>query len=69
MKTTELQKIYAASTNQVVVKQRWSQGSQTGVSDLGMSALAQMLQGKKLIIEDKNLGDDAVDAVNVTPLG
>ena len=66
MKTTELQKIYTASTNQVAVKQRWSQGSQTGVADLGMSALAQMLQGKQLIVEDKNPGDDAVD---VTPLG
>jgi DNA-binding MarR family transcriptional regulator len=69
MKTTELQKIYTASTNQVAVKQRWSQGSQTGVSDLGMSALAQILQGKKLIIEDKNPGDDVVDVVDVTPLG
>jgi hypothetical protein len=31
-----------------------------------MSALAQMLQGKKLTIEDKSPGDDAVD---VSPLG
>jgi hypothetical protein len=65
MKTTELQKIYTASTSQVAVKQRWSQGHQTGGSDFGMSALAQMLQGKKLTIEDTRPGDDAVD---VTPV-
>jgi hypothetical protein len=66
MKTTELQRIYTASTSQVAVKQRWSQGSQTGASDLGMSALAQMLQGKKLTIEDKSPGDEAIE---VTPVG
>jgi hypothetical protein len=41
-------------------------GSQTGASDLGMSALAQMLQGKKLTIEDKSPGDEAIE---VTPAG
>jgi hypothetical protein len=66
MKTTELQKIFTASTSQVAVEQRWSQGSHFGGSDFGMSALAQMLQGKKLTIEDKSPGDDAVD---VSPLG
>jgi hypothetical protein len=66
MKTTELQKIYTASTSQVAVKQRWSQGSQVGSSDFGMCALAQMPIGKKLTIEDKSPGDDAVD---VTPVG
>ena len=66
MKTTELQKIFTAATSQAAVKQRWSQGSHVGGSDLGMSALAQMLQGKKLTIEDKSPGDDAVD---VTPCG
>jgi hypothetical protein len=66
MKTTELQKIYTASTGQVAVKQRWSPGSPTGASDLGMSALAQMLQGKKLTIEDKSPGDEAIE---VTPAG
>ena len=64
MKVAELQKIYTAATNQVAVKQRWSHGSRPGGSDLGMSAIAQLLQGKKLTIEDKSPGDDAVD---VTP--
>jgi len=64
MKATELTKIYTGSTNQVAAKQRWSHGSQAGGSDLGMSALAQLLQGKKLTIEDKSPVDDAVD---VTP--
>jgi hypothetical protein len=65
MKTSELQKIYTASTSQVAVKQRWSQGSHVGGSDFGMSALAQMLIGKRITVEDKRPCDDAVD---VTPV-
>jgi hypothetical protein len=54
MKTTELQKIYTASRSRVAAKQRWSQGSSGDGSDFGMSALAQILQGKKLTIENKS---------------
>ena len=64
MKTTELTKIYTGSTDQMAAKQHWSHRSQAGGSDLGMSALAQLLQGKKIAIEDKSPVDDAVD---VTP--
>jgi hypothetical protein len=66
MKTIDLTKIYTGATNQVAAKQRWSQPGHPGGSDLGMTAIAQLLQGKKLTIEDKSPGDDAVD---VTPRG
>ena len=61
MKTTELQKIYSASTNQVAVKQRWSQGSQIGPNDQGMSALAQMLVGHKLTLEPIDPAEQAIE--------
>jgi len=64
MKVAELQRIYTAATYQVAVKQRWSHGSRPGGSDLGMSALAQLLQGKKLTIEDRDPTENVVD---VTP--
>ena len=64
MKTGDLTKIYTGATNQVAAKQRWSHGSRPGGSDLGMSALAQLLQGKKLTIEDRDPTENAVD---VTP--
>ncbi len=66
MKTTELQKIYTASTNQVAVKQRWSQGSPIGPNDHGMSALAKMLVGHKLTLEPVDPAEQAIE-VNATP--
>lgn len=61
MKITELQKVLTAATNQVSAKQRWSQGSHAGEAGNGMSVIAQRLQGKKVTVEDRAPGDDAVD--------
>ncbi len=66
MKTTELQKIYTASTSQVAVKQRWSQGSPIGPNDHGMSALAKMLVGHKLTLEPVDPAEQAIE-VNAEP--
>ena len=61
MKTADLTKIYTGATNQVATKQRWSQGSQAGGSDHGMTVLAQMLQGKKVTVEDADPTQKAID--------
>jgi hypothetical protein len=52
IKMTELQKISEASTNQVAAKRRWVQGGGAGDAGRGLSALAELIQGKRVTLED-----------------
>lgn len=61
IKMTELQKIYTASTNQVAAKQRWVQGGSAADAAKGISALARILQGKRVTFEDVDPSERALD--------
>jgi len=61
MRDGDLVKAYIASTKQVATKQRWSQGSRANDAGAGISALAKILQGKRVTIEDTDPAEEAVD--------
>jgi hypothetical protein len=67
VKMTELQKIYTASTNQVAAKRRWAQGGGAGDAGRGISALAKLLQGKKVTFEDADPAESAVEVSATHP--
>lgn len=61
MKDGDLIKAVGVATDKIGMYRQWNKGQAANSDDEGMTTLAQLLSGKRVTIEDKSPGDDAVD--------